>query len=74
MSRFDTRVDRTGMSTVKQSLIPESVRNSGIISLWGAEFEFPTAPFVVDAVVEWAQKGLHSGGGRFQTTGMSLDA
>lgn len=60
MSRFDTRVDRTGMSTVKQSLIPESVRNSGIISLWGAEFEFPTAPFVVDAVVEWAQKGLYA--------------
>ncbi len=60
MSRFDTRVDRTGMSTVKQSLIPESVRNSGIISLWGAEFEFPTAPFVVNAVVEWAQKGLYA--------------
>lgn len=57
---FDVRVDRTGMSTVKQSLTPPSVQSSGIISLWGAEFEFPTAPFVIDAVVEWARKGLYA--------------
>lgn len=60
MSSFDMRVDRTGMSSVKQKLTPESVKNSGIISLWGAEFEFPTAPFVIDAVADWAKKGLYA--------------
>lgn len=60
MSNFDIRVDRAGMSTVKQFLTPEVVRKSGVISLWGAEFEFPTAPFVVDAVVRWAEKGLYA--------------
>ena len=57
---FDTRVDRTGMSTVKQSLTPPIVQESCVISLWGAEFEFPTAPFVIDAVVNWAKKGLYA--------------
>ena len=60
MSGFDTKVDRTGMSTVKQAFTPASVASSGIISLWGAEFEFPTAPFVIDAVVNWAKKGLYA--------------
>lgn len=60
MNGFDTRVDRIGMSTVKQAFTPASVASSGIISLWGAEFEFPTAPFVIDAVVKWAQKGLYA--------------
>lgn len=60
MSRFDMRVDRTGMSSVKQKLTPDTVKNSDIISLWGAEFEFPTAPFVIDAVADWAKKGLYA--------------
>ncbi len=60
MSAFDQRVDRNGMSTVKQALTPECVKRSGIMSLWGAEFEFPTADFVVDAVVDWARRGLYA--------------
>ncbi|MBR0159852.1 MAG: aminotransferase class I/II-fold pyridoxal phosphate-dependent enzyme [Oscillospiraceae bacterium] len=60
MSRFDLRVDRSGMSTVKQLFTPERVRDSEVISLWGAEFEFPTAKFVSDAVVAWAEKGLYA--------------
>lgn len=60
MGQFDVRVDRTSMSTVKQALTPKNVCESGIMSLWGAEFEFPTAPFVVDAIVAWAKKGLYA--------------
>lgn len=60
MSRFDILVDRSGMTTVKQSLTPPCVTKSGHVSMWGAEFEFPTAPFVVDAIVEWAKKGLYA--------------
>ena len=60
MFDFDRRVDRTGMATVKQAYTPKEIAGSGVMSLWGAEFEFPTAPFVVDAVVEWAKKGLYA--------------
>ncbi|MCF0138457.1 MAG: aminotransferase class I/II-fold pyridoxal phosphate-dependent enzyme [Oscillospiraceae bacterium] len=60
MSEFDILVDRSGMSTVKQAMTPESVKNSGITSLWGAEFEFPTAPFVRTAIAKWADNGLYA--------------
>lgn len=59
MTIFDQCVDRTNMATVKQLHTPVEVGASGVMSLWGAEFEFPTAPFVVDAIVEWAKKGLY---------------
>lgn len=60
MYNFDLCVDRTGFASVKQLMTPESVKKNGNLSLWGAEFEFPTAPFVIDAVVEWAKKGLYA--------------
>lgn len=59
-NEFNTLVDRTGMSTVKQSLTPSNVKDCGGISLWGAEFEFPTAPFVTEAIVGWVKKGLYA--------------
>jgi cystathionine beta-lyase len=60
MTEFDLNVDRTGMDTVKYLLTPEVIKDAGVNSLWGAEFDFPTAPFVVDAIVEWAKKGLYA--------------
>lgn len=60
MTHFDTRVDRSGMSTVKQAMTPAAIEESGLLSLWGAEFEFPTADFVIDAVVRWAKRGLYA--------------
>ncbi|MDY3250683.1 MAG: aminotransferase class I/II-fold pyridoxal phosphate-dependent enzyme [Candidatus Choladocola sp.] len=60
MSSFDKKVDRTGFASVKQAKVPACVTESGIMSLWGAEFEYPTAPFVTDAIVEWAKKGLYA--------------
>ena len=60
MSMFDQLVDRSSLSSVKQLYTPESIKNSGNISLWGAEFEFPTAPFVAQAVSDWALNGLYA--------------
>lgn len=60
MSRFDEVVDRTGMASVKLEYTPSVIKEAGHNSLWGAEFDFPTAPFVVDAVCEWARKGLYA--------------
>ena len=48
------------MSTVKQAMTPAAIEESGLLSLWGAEFEFPTADFVIDAVVRWAKRALYA--------------
>jgi cysteine-S-conjugate beta-lyase len=55
---FETAVDRTSLSTVKQEHTPESIKEAGITSLWGAEFEFKTAPSVIEAVKKRAENGL----------------
>ena len=60
MRRFDQLVNRSGMYTVKQFFTPECVKNSANLSMWGAEFEFPTAPFVSEAIAEYAKKGLYA--------------
>ena len=55
---FNTRVDRTGMASIREITMPEAVREAGLISCWGAEFEFKTAPFVTKAIKDWADRGL----------------
>lgn len=60
MSAFDQTVDRTGMDDVKSALAPAGLVQSGISTMWGAEFDFPTAPFIVKAVTDWAGKGLYA--------------
>ena len=55
---FDTRVDRSGMASIRELMTPESVKEKGMVSFWGAEFEFQTAPCVTEAIVNWARKGL----------------
>lgn len=57
---FDEKVDRIGFSSVKQAFTPAEITESGIMSMWGAEFVFPTAPFVTEAIVAWAKKGLYA--------------
>ena len=59
MTAFDKLVDRSGLSSVKQLFTPESIKTGDTISLWGAEFEFPTASFVSKAIAEWALNGLY---------------
>lgn len=55
---FDTPVDRTGMASIKELKTPDEVTKAGLKTFWGAEFEFRTAPCVIRAVQEWAQRGL----------------
>ena len=55
---FDTKVDRTDMASIREQSMSPAVKKAGLISCWGAEFEFPTAPCVTNAIVNWAQRGL----------------
>jgi cystathionine beta-lyase len=55
---FSSRVDRTGMASIRELTTPDAVKNAGLISCWGAEFEFKTAPFIIQAIKDWADKGL----------------
>jgi len=55
---FNTKVDRSGMASIRELTMPETVREAGYVSFWGAEFEFQTAPCVTRAIQEWAGKGL----------------
>ena len=55
---FDTKVDRSGMASIRELMMPDTVKEKGMVSFWGAEFEFQTAPCVTKAIVEWAKRGL----------------
>lgn len=55
---FDKIVDRTNMASIRELTTPEYVTESGFVSFWGAEFEFKTAPCVIEAIKAWADKGL----------------
>ncbi len=55
---FDTLVDRKNMASIREMKSPIKLKEKGLINLWGAEFEFPTAPCVIQGIVEWAKKGL----------------
>lgn len=55
---FDIPVDRSGMASIKEGKTTEQMRKAGLRSFWGAEFEFKTAPCVIRAGREWAERGL----------------
>lgn len=55
---FDKLVDRENMASIREIKTPKILKEKKLISLWGAEFEFPTAPCVTEGIVEWARKGL----------------
>lgn len=55
---FNTKVDRTGLATIREETTPEPVLQAGLISLWGAEFEFKMPSFIIDAIKDWADRGL----------------
>lgn len=60
MFDFDTKANRDGLDSIKLLNTPASIKEAGHLSMWGAEFEFPTAPFVIRAVKDWAEKGMYS--------------
>ena len=57
---FDRRVDRHGACTLKEAFTPKKVREKGLITYWGAEFEFPTCPAFSDGVRACAERGLYA--------------
>lgn len=55
---FDILVNRENMASIREIKTPKTLKEKGLISLWGAEFEFSTAPCVTEGIVEWAKRGL----------------
>jgi len=55
---FDTLVDRTGIGNMKERFTPQPIRDAGLPSYWGAEFDFKTAPAIIEAVKKAADNGL----------------
>ncbi|MBQ4580629.1 MAG: aminotransferase class I/II-fold pyridoxal phosphate-dependent enzyme [Clostridia bacterium] len=55
---FDTKLDRSGgISWLKDIFTPDQVRQAGLLSFAGAEFEFSTCPALIKAVQEAAGRG-----------------
>lgn len=59
-STFDITVDRTGSGSLKGKYTPEKLRELGLPSYWGAEFDFPTCPAFSEGVIECARRGLYA--------------
>jgi cysteine-S-conjugate beta-lyase len=55
---FDTPVSRAGLGTLKEAVTSADMKAAGIVTLFGAEFEFKTAPSVIRAVMDMAENGL----------------
>lgn len=56
---FDKLVDRTGTGSLKGEMTPQAVRDAGLVSYWGAEFDFPTCPAFSEGVKACAERGLY---------------
>ena len=57
---FTTQVSRDGAGTLKEAFTPDAVRREGLVTYWGAEFEFPTCPAFSRGVTKCAQRGLYA--------------
>ena len=57
---FSTRVSRVGAGTLKDAFTPEAVRQAGLVTYWGAEFEFPTCPAFSRGVMKCADRGMYA--------------
>lgn len=55
---FDTDRTRKGTGAVKWDMLGPKFGNEDALPLWIADMDFPTAPGVVDAIVQRAQHGL----------------
>lgn len=56
---FDTLVERSGFGNMKGLETPEVLTRQGQISFRGAEMDFRTAPSVIAAIREAAERGLY---------------
>ncbi len=57
---FTVRVSREGAGTLKGAFTPDAVRDAGLVTFWGAEFEFPTCPAFSRGVRKCAERGLYA--------------
>ena len=55
---FDTRVDRSGLASIRELATPQAAAAEDLVSFWGAEFEFKMPDFMIQALKNWADKGL----------------
>ncbi|MGI6343504.1 MAG: MalY/PatB family protein [Bacillota bacterium] len=55
---FETEVDRTNRGNLKDYLTADKIKERGLPSFIGAEFDFRTAPVIREAVKEAAENGL----------------
>jgi cysteine-S-conjugate beta-lyase len=55
---FDTVVDRRDIGNMMEESKPQALRDAGLPSYWGAEFDFKTAPVVQEAIRKTADRGL----------------
>ncbi len=56
---FDTLVDRQEIGSMKGSLGSQELDKKGLIPFAGAEMDFKTAPVIVEALVEFAGRGIY---------------
>ena len=47
---FDTVIDRRGSGALKCDALPERYGRADLLPLWVADMDFPTPPFIVDAL------------------------
>ncbi len=57
---FTQLVDRTGTGSLKGNMTPQKIRDAGLVSYWGAEFDFPTCPAFSEGVRACAERGLYA--------------
>lgn len=56
---FDTRVDRTGAGSLKDFFTPQALKDAGLVTYWGAEFEFASCPAFSQGLMDCARRGLY---------------
>lgn len=53
-------VHREGLGSLQEALTPANIRDAGVASLGGAEFDFKTAPCIRRALAEYAENGYYA--------------
>ena len=59
MYSFDQLVNREGLGSIKEKKTPDYIAREGLVSYWGAEFEFPTCPAFSAGVEKCVKQGFY---------------
>lgn len=57
---FNERVVRKDAGSLKETMTPEYISKEGLVSYWGAEFDFPSCPAFSEGVRKCAERGLYA--------------